>query len=30
VDGADHVILKMDGGIFLDDRVAALRRALGA
>jgi hypothetical protein len=30
VDGADHVILKMDGGIFPDDRVAALRRALGA
>jgi hypothetical protein len=30
VDGEDHVILKIDGGIFPEGRVAALRRGLGA
>ena len=30
VDGEDHVILKIDGGIFPEDRVGALRRGLGA
>ena len=30
VDGEDHVILKIDGGIFPEGRVAAMRRGLGA
>jgi hypothetical protein len=30
VDGEDHVILKIDGGIFPEGRVAAMSRGLGA